>query len=139
VLCEYVLREYQHEFVFVTEYPSDVRPFYHVRSADNPNITKSFDLLWKWMEITTGAQREHRYDVLPRSPNRLVPQPRRSISPPHVSCEPSSNDSRRTVEGESKDGRRMTGSYPKRLPGVTLVCLPRKRCASRSPAYRPSL
>src|SRR5215208_4284419 len=36
----------------------------HMRKADNPQETKSFDLLWKWMEITTGAQREHRYDVL---------------------------------------------------------------------------
>jgi aspartyl/asparaginyl-tRNA synthetase len=64
LLCEHVLREHGHEFVFVTEYPIDVRPFYHMRAADNPKITKSFDLLWKWMEITTGAQREHRYDIL---------------------------------------------------------------------------
>ena len=35
-----------------------------MRYAERPDITKSFDLLWKWMEITTGAQREHRYDVL---------------------------------------------------------------------------
>ncbi len=64
ILCEYVLREYQHEFVFVTDYPVEVRPFYHMRDANNPKITRSFDLLWKWMEITTGAQREHRYDIL---------------------------------------------------------------------------
>lgn len=64
MLCEYILREHNHEFVFVNEYPVDVRPFYHMRNADRPGITKSFDLLWKWMEITTGAQREHRYDIL---------------------------------------------------------------------------
>ncbi len=64
LLCEYVGREYGHEFVFVTDYPVDVRPFYHMRLDEDWTLTKSFDLLWKWMEITTGAQREHRYNVL---------------------------------------------------------------------------
>ena len=64
LLCEYARKEFGHEFFFVTDYPVDVRPFYHMRKDDNPTETKSFDLLWKWMEITTGAQREHRYDVL---------------------------------------------------------------------------
>jgi nondiscriminating aspartyl-tRNA synthetase len=64
LLCEYARKEFGHEFFFVTDYPVDVRPFYHMRKDDNPAETKSFDLLWKWMEITTGAQREHRYDVL---------------------------------------------------------------------------
>jgi aspartyl-tRNA synthetase len=53
-----------HEFVFVTRYPASVRPFYHMRPAGEPDLTLSFDLLWRGMEITTGAQREHRYDVL---------------------------------------------------------------------------
>jgi aspartyl-tRNA synthetase len=55
-----------HEFVFVTRYPASARPFYHMRPADEPDVTLSFDLLWKGLEITTGAQREHRYDVLLR-------------------------------------------------------------------------
>jgi aspartyl-tRNA synthetase len=53
-----------HEFVFVTRYPASVRPFYHMRPAGQPDLTCSFDLLWRGLEITTGAQREHRYDVL---------------------------------------------------------------------------
>ncbi len=53
-----------HEFVFVTDYPTTVRPFYHMRYADNPNLTRSFDLLWRGIEITTGAQREHRPEQL---------------------------------------------------------------------------
>jgi aspartyl-tRNA synthetase len=52
------------EFYFLTDYPVTLRPFYHMRYEDRPNITKSFDLLWKGTEITTGAQREHRYDRL---------------------------------------------------------------------------
>lgn len=53
-----------HEFVFITHYPVGIRPFYHMRPADDPRVTLSFDLLWKGLEVTTGAQREHRYDVL---------------------------------------------------------------------------
>jgi aspartyl-tRNA synthetase len=59
-----ILRETGHEFAFVTEYPASVRPFYHLRPAGKPELTASFDLLWKGLEVTTGAQREHRYDVL---------------------------------------------------------------------------
>ena len=41
-----------------------MRPFYHMRHDDGPTLTKSFDLLWRGIEITTGAQREHRYERL---------------------------------------------------------------------------
>jgi aspartyl-tRNA synthetase len=58
--------EVGHEFAFVTRYPASARPFYHMRPADQPDLTLSYDLLWKGMEITTGAQREHRYEVLLR-------------------------------------------------------------------------
>lgn len=63
-LCKYIKKKEKHEFVFVTEWPINVRPFYHMRKENDPNITKSFDLLWSGLEVTTGAQREHRYDVL---------------------------------------------------------------------------
>jgi nondiscriminating aspartyl-tRNA synthetase len=53
-----------HEFTFVTDYPTTVRPFYHMRYPDQPTVTKSFDLLWRGIELTTGAQREHRYEQL---------------------------------------------------------------------------
>lgn len=64
LLCGYAKEKYNHEFIFITDYPIEVRPFYHMHKEDVPSETKSFDLLWKWMEITTGAQREHRYDIL---------------------------------------------------------------------------
>ena len=63
-LGDYIKEKYEHEFVFVTEYPVTVRPFYHMHDEKYPTLTKSFDLLWSGLEITTGAQREHRYDVL---------------------------------------------------------------------------
>jgi aspartyl-tRNA synthetase len=53
-----------HDFVFVTDYDSSIRPFYHMRHADNPGLTNSYDLIYRGVEISTGAQREHRIDVL---------------------------------------------------------------------------
>ena len=81
-----------HEFAFVTGYPASVRPFYHLRPAGQPRLTASFDLLWKGLEITTGAQREHRYDVLvaQAAEKGLSPEPMRDYlnnfrygCPPH--------------------------------------------------------
>ena len=46
--------------------PVSVRPFYHMRKEDDPDLTKSFDLIASGLEITTGAQREHRPEVLSR-------------------------------------------------------------------------
>jgi nondiscriminating aspartyl-tRNA synthetase len=63
-LSAIVKGEQGHEFTFVTDYPTTVRPFYHMRHPDNPELTRSFDLLWRGIEITTGAQREHRYEQL---------------------------------------------------------------------------
>jgi len=61
LLCEHFKKTGSSEFVFVHDWPIEVRPFYHMREN---GLSKSYDLLWKGMEITTGAQREHRYDVL---------------------------------------------------------------------------
>ncbi|MFT4282849.1 MAG: aspartate--tRNA(Asn) ligase [Candidatus Woesearchaeota archaeon] len=62
MLYEYIKEKHGHDFVFVTEYPYSIRPFYHMKKEGG--LTKSYDLLWRGLEITTGAQREHRYDVL---------------------------------------------------------------------------
>ncbi len=57
----YVLEKYGHEFVFVTDFSAKKRAFYHMRENGVP---QGYDLIWKGCEITTGAQREHRYEVL---------------------------------------------------------------------------
>lgn len=59
-----VQEESDSDFLWVTDYPADSRAFYHMRHDDNPKLTKGFDLLYKGIEVTTGAQREHRVDVL---------------------------------------------------------------------------
>jgi len=63
-LAEYVKEQYGHEFVFVTDYATGIRPFYHMRHEGDPTLTNSYDLLMGGVEISTGAQREHRIDVL---------------------------------------------------------------------------
>ena len=63
-IAAHVTEAFGHEFVFLTDYPKNIRPFYHMRHEDNPSLTKSYDLIWKGTEITTGAQREHRIEVL---------------------------------------------------------------------------
>ncbi len=63
-LSALIASEHGHELAFVTDYPTSVRPFYHMRHPGDPSLTRSFDLLWRGLELTTGAQREHRHDVL---------------------------------------------------------------------------
>jgi nondiscriminating aspartyl-tRNA synthetase len=53
-----------HDYVFITDWPFEARPFYHMLHPDEPGITRSFDLLGRGLEVATGAQREHRYEVL---------------------------------------------------------------------------
>lgn len=59
---EWTKKKYNHEFLFVTDYSKEKRAFYHMR--DEKGTPQGYDLIWRGVEITTGAQREHRYDVL---------------------------------------------------------------------------
>ena len=51
-----------HEFLFITDYNAAERAFYHMR--DEQGVPQGYDLIWRGVEITTGAQREHRYEIL---------------------------------------------------------------------------
>ncbi|WP_243074213.1 aspartate--tRNA(Asn) ligase [Microbacterium sp. SS28] len=62
-IAAHALETYGHQFVFITEYHPEIRAFYHMRDEET-GLTKSYDLLFNGVEITTGAQREHRVDVL---------------------------------------------------------------------------
>ena len=63
-IAAYVQETWEHDFVFVTDYATSIRPYYHMRYDDDPSITKSYDLIYNGVEISTGAQREHRVDIL---------------------------------------------------------------------------
>lgn len=63
-LADWIKRNHNHDFFYLIDWPFTVRPFYHMCHADNQQLTKSFDLIACGTEIVTGAQREHRYDIL---------------------------------------------------------------------------
>ena len=48
--------------MFVTDFPAEKRAFYHMR--DENGVLQGYDLIWRGVEITTGAQREHRYEEI---------------------------------------------------------------------------
>jgi aspartyl-tRNA synthetase len=61
-ICEYFSKTKKSEFVVVHGFPFKKKPFYLMRHEDNPDLTYSFDLLYRGLEITSGGQREHRYE-----------------------------------------------------------------------------
>jgi len=63
-ICEWALKEHGSDFVFVTHYPVSKRPFYTYEDESDKGYTKSFDLLFRGLEITTGGQRVHNHDEL---------------------------------------------------------------------------
>ena len=64
LIGRYFEEEYGTDFVFVTHYPSKKRPFYAMDDPDDKTFTQSFDLLFKGLEVTTGGQRIHEYQML---------------------------------------------------------------------------
>lgn len=63
-LCEYAAKELGSDFIFITHYPVSKRPFYTMEDSGDPGFTKSFDLLFRGVEITTGGQRVHDLELL---------------------------------------------------------------------------
>ncbi|MCL5430016.1 MAG: aspartate--tRNA(Asn) ligase [Candidatus Marsarchaeota archaeon] len=64
LLAKYVMEKYGNEFYVVNGFPFSVKPFYVVKRDDDPTWARSVDIMFRGMEISTGGQREHRYDRL---------------------------------------------------------------------------
>jgi len=64
LIGDFVKKEFDCDFVFITDFLYEVKPFYVMRKEDNSKFSYSFDLLFKGMEICSGAKREHRYEIL---------------------------------------------------------------------------
>lgn len=64
ILGKYVKEKYGSDFFFLTEFPWSIAQFYHMKKESDKNVTNRADLIYKGLEITTLAQREHRYSVL---------------------------------------------------------------------------
>jgi aspartyl-tRNA synthetase len=63
-ISDYVLKEHSHEFVFITEYHKSKSAFYHMRLEEGSDRSRRADLLFRGIEVTTLAQREHRPEIL---------------------------------------------------------------------------
>lgn len=63
-ICEWAKKEKGSDFIFITHYPMSKRPFYTYEDERDPGYSKSFDLLFRGLEISTGGQRVHDYDEL---------------------------------------------------------------------------
>ena len=61
---DWAMKKFGHEFLFVTDFDEKKRAFYHMR--DSGGVPQGYDLIWRGVEITTGAQREHRFEILQR-------------------------------------------------------------------------
>jgi nondiscriminating aspartyl-tRNA synthetase len=62
-LCKYAKEKYGSEFIFVTHYPTAKRPFYAMEDPADERFTLSFDLLFRGLEVTSGGQRIHDYNM----------------------------------------------------------------------------
>ncbi len=63
-ISEYVKKEMNHDFIFVTNYHKSKSAFYHMRLPEDNDRSRRADLLYRGIEVTTLAQREHRIDIL---------------------------------------------------------------------------
>lgn len=70
LLGKYAKEELGSDFIFITQYKTVKRPMYTMVDPENPELTFGFDLLFKGLEITSGAQREHRYEELLKNMER---------------------------------------------------------------------
>lgn len=63
-ICEYAAKEHGSDFVFITEFPTHKRAFYTYPKPDEPERSRSFDLLFRGLEINSGSQRYHKYEEM---------------------------------------------------------------------------
>ena len=63
-LGDYARDKLGSDFLFVTGYPTDKRPFYTMPAAHDASVTNGFDLLFRGTELVTGGQRIHSYPQL---------------------------------------------------------------------------
>lgn len=64
LIGEYVKKKYGSDFVFLTHYPTAVRAFYSLPNAEDPKLSESYDLVFRGLEIASGAERVHEYQML---------------------------------------------------------------------------
>lgn len=63
-ICEWAKKEKGSDFVFITRFPTKKRAFYTYEHSDEAPFSRGFDLLFRGLEINSGAQRIHDYNTL---------------------------------------------------------------------------
>lgn len=61
-LCKFSRQQYGTDFIIITDWKSEKRPFYSFPNPKDPTLTYTFDLLCAGTEITSGGQRCHTYE-----------------------------------------------------------------------------
>ena len=64
LLASYVKTKFKHDFFFMNRFPFGIKPFYVMRVDDEPEWARSTDFIYKGTELSSGGQREHRYNKL---------------------------------------------------------------------------
>ncbi|RLE43966.1 aspartate--tRNA(Asn) ligase [Candidatus Woesearchaeota archaeon] len=64
LLAEYVKKKYNTEFFFINRFPFATKPFYVMRVDDQPFYARSVDFYFGEIELSSGGQREHRYEKI---------------------------------------------------------------------------
>lgn len=64
ILADFVRKKYKHDFFFINRFPSAVKPFYVMKVDEDPEWARSVDLVFKGLEVSSGGQREHRYEKI---------------------------------------------------------------------------
>ncbi|MEM5800472.1 MAG: aspartate--tRNA(Asn) ligase [Candidatus Aenigmatarchaeota archaeon] len=64
ILTDYVKEKYKADFFFVNRFPFSIKPFYVMRVDEEPEWARSVDLIFKGLELSSGGQREHRYEKI---------------------------------------------------------------------------
>lgn len=64
ILSAYIKEKHKSDFFFVNRFPSKVKPFYVMRVDEDPTWARSVDMVYKGLELSSGGQREHRYEKI---------------------------------------------------------------------------
>ena len=74
LLWKWVKEKYKTDLFFVNRFPSAAKPFYVMKYDEEPEWARSVDLLYRGVELSSGGQREHRYDkIIEQAKEKRIP------------------------------------------------------------------
>jgi len=64
LLTKHIKKKYKSDVFFINKFPSKIKPFYVMKDDKDPKWARSTDMIYRSLEMSSGGQREHRYDTL---------------------------------------------------------------------------